>query len=365
MSNLSATNVARVPRARGERVEARQSLPTENDRTDKRCYSVGILLCDGFNSFDLSAIVDTLRIAEERAFDRHFEIQLLGHPARAVRSSSGFEVVVDEAAETLSDQDHVFILAGDIGADRASLAAFERYCAGSKAITLVSAELGLCPNARSWLGKLVSCQKLMQPGIPISPNRVTHSYGYESILVEALALITSILGRPLALKTADALNCERLISLDALRLHDLGRGLMSAPPALNHAVRNMLSAPSERRSFNAIALDAQISLRQLERLFRRYLDISPRDFRKLCRLHCAQHAITTTEKPILEIAKESGFASESHFSREFKRFFKKGPRAFRAQESNPRAYISPGAVTVSARRRGAWLPPARLVNSHC
>ncbi|MCP8895129.1 GlxA family transcriptional regulator [Shinella daejeonensis] len=68
-----------------------------------------------------------------------------------------------------------------------------------------------------------------------------------------------------------------------------------------------------------------ISTRQLERLFSRYLNTTPKRYILEARLHRARNLIMQSEQAITEIAMACGFTSTSHFSRVYRDHFGKSP----------------------------------------
>lgn len=64
-----------------------------------------------------------------------------------------------------------------------------------------------------------------------------------------------------------------------------------------------------------LALDAEMSPRQLERLFARYLGRSPKRYYMEIRLERARNLLLQTEMSVIEIALACGFASAAHFSK--------------------------------------------------
>lgn len=61
------------------------------------------------------------------------------------------------------------------------------------------------------------------------------------------------------------------------------------------------------------------SPRQLERLFLRYLDVSPARYYVSLRIDHARELLLYSDRPILEVAIAAGFTSTSHFAQWFKR----------------------------------------------
>ncbi|NSY40918.1 GlxA family transcriptional regulator [Leisingera sp. ANG59] len=77
-----------------------------------------------------------------------------------------------------------------------------------------------------------------------------------------------------------------------------------------------------------IAAKFQISRRQLERLFSKYLSTTPRKYLMMLRLHRARSLMAETSLGIPEVSAACGFATASHFSKRFKEAFGISPRRF-------------------------------------
>lgn len=80
---------------------------------------------------------------------------------------------------------------------------------------------------------------------------------------------------------------------------------------------------------------ANVSLRQLERLFRQHLGRSLGEHYLALRLDRARDLLRQTSLSILETALACGFASASHFSRSYRERFGHPPRAERPQQLQP------------------------------
>lgn len=79
-----------------------------------------------------------------------------------------------------------------------------------------------------------------------------------------------------------------------------------------------------------IAGELGISARQLERLFGKYLNSTPKSYFMEMRLHRARNLLVQTEQSITEIAMACGFRSTSHFSKVFRGQFGQSPLAQRS-----------------------------------
>jgi transcriptional regulator GlxA family with amidase domain len=86
-------------------------------------------------------------------------------------------------------------------------------------------------------------------------------------------------------------------------------------PKLGRVIGVMETAIEEPVSPAILARDVGLSTRQLERLFRRYLDRSPKRYYMELRLGRARNLLMQTDMSVIEVALACGFASPSHFSK--------------------------------------------------
>jgi AraC-like DNA-binding protein len=84
-----------------------------------------------------------------------------------------------------------------------------------------------------------------------------------------------------------------------------------------------------------LASISNMSLRAFERRFRATFHLTPQRFLRKLRLRIASRALIHTEGSLSEIALSSGFADQSHFSREFRRQFGRTPREYREHYRTP------------------------------
>ena len=82
---------------------------------------------------------------------------------------------------------------------------------------------------------------------------------------------------------------------------------------------NMLQAYSIQ--FSEVAILSNLSLRQMERLFQKYLKCSPSRFYLNLRLDHARHLLIYTPMLVVEVAIAAGFSSSSYFSKAYREHF--------------------------------------------
>ncbi|HSI41184.1 MAG TPA: GlxA family transcriptional regulator [Xanthobacteraceae bacterium] len=96
-------------------------------------------------------------------------------------------------------------------------------------------------------------------------------------------------------------------------------------PTLARAVRLMERAIEQPFAIAELALRLDVSMRQLERLFRRHLGISPAAYQLGLRLERARELLRLSPLPVTNVALACGFQSPAHFSAAYARRFGRPP----------------------------------------
>ena len=145
-------------------------------------------------------------------------------------------------------------------------------------------------------------------------NRLTAAGGTSSIDM-MLHLIAEAQGEALATEVADQmLHTTIRTNQDRQRL-SIPTRIGVRHPRLAAVIARMEGNLEDPISPAQLAADAGMSTRQLERLFRRYLNRSPKRYYMETRLARARNLLMQTEMSIIEVALASGFSSPSHFSK--------------------------------------------------
>ena len=108
-------------------------------------------------------------------------------------------------------------------------------------------------------------------------------------------------------------------------------------PKLSKVIQMMEINIEEPISPSILAKDVGMSTRQLERLFRRYLDRSPKRYYMELRLQKARNLLMQTDMSVINVALACGFASPSHFSKCYRAHYDTTPYRERGSHAAKRA----------------------------
>lgn len=100
-------------------------------------------------------------------------------------------------------------------------------------------------------------------------------------------------------------------------------------PRLHGLLGRIIQNPEQEWSIQAMASVAHLSRSQLIRLFNQHLGVSPHAFVHKLRLQKAAMLLKQSNHSVLAVALSSGFLSETHFSKAFKKFYGISPSQYR------------------------------------
>lgn len=106
-------------------------------------------------------------------------------------------------------------------------------------------------------------------------------------------------------------------------------------PKLATVIQIMEQNIEEPISPSILASDVGMSTRQLERLFRRYLNRSPKRYYMELRLQKARNLLMQTDMSVINVALACGFSSPSHFSKCYRAHYETTPYRERGSHSAP------------------------------
>ncbi|MFA5679344.1 MAG: GlxA family transcriptional regulator [Pseudomonas sp.] len=146
-----------------------------------------------------------------------------------------------------------------------------------------------------------------------------------------LTLVSEHHGPDLSALVAEDLNVERVRAGSEQQRVPLRNRLGSTHPKLTQAVILMESNIEEPLTTDEIARHVCVSRRQLERIFKQYLNSVPSQYYLELRLNRARQMLQQTSKSIIQIGLSCGFSSGPHFSSAYRNCFGVTPREDRNQ----------------------------------
>ncbi|WP_188982705.1 GlxA family transcriptional regulator [Pseudomonas matsuisoli] len=141
-----------------------------------------------------------------------------------------------------------------------------------------------------------------------------------------LALLTRDHGTDVAGAVSEELVVERIREGSERQRIPLQNRLGSSHPKLTQAVVLMEANIEEPLTTDEIAQHVCVSRRQLERIFKQFLNRVPSQYYLELRLNKARQLLIQTSKSIIQIGLSCGFSSGPHFSSAYRNFFGVTPR---------------------------------------
>ncbi|MEM9138846.1 MAG: GlxA family transcriptional regulator [Pseudomonadota bacterium] len=311
--------------------------------------SVTFLLIQEFSMLSVASAIEPLRGAN-RLLDRQaYSWRLISHDGEAVKASNGMNVTVEGALNAPQSGDFLFVCAG-LDADppyRQKLnAALQR--AGRQGIVLGSLSAGSLILARAGLLKGYTStihwefQPAFQeefPDLETSPglyvidrDRWTGSGGITGMDM-MLRLIERDHGAGFSRSVGNQFQIDQIRNATVHQRPGHLERLESLPGPLQTVIDLMMTHIEEPLKMEALAAQAGLNLRRMERLFNAHLDTAPAQFYRRLRLEKARDLLLHTNLPTLEVACLAGFSSSSHFAMAYQRQYGLRPSEARRDRS--------------------------------
>lgn len=311
---------------------------------DRRPTKVAYLLTEGFSLMALASTVEPLRAANAVLREQAYRWITLSADGTAVSASNGMTFVPDLGL-TPDGFDAAFIIGG-LGVEHNSnpnvLNWIRRISRMGKPVGAVStasyllAQAGLLEHRRStvhWDYIAGFREKFptleIVNDIYVVDGPVATCAGGTAAMDMLLHFLGERHGHSVATQISDWFVLKQMRDAGEAQRMDLRARVGVSHPKLLESVRLMeehLEAPLTREE---IAAKVNLSTRQLERLFAKYLNTTPRRYYFSLRMHKAQSLLRQTTMPILDVGIACGFVSASHFAKSYREFFSRTPRADR------------------------------------
>ncbi|MCB1341524.1 MAG: GlxA family transcriptional regulator [Pseudooceanicola sp.] len=289
------------------------------------------VLVDNFTLLSFAAALESLRIANRMGEETLYTWKLVSEDGAPVRCSAGVVFQVDGDLGELTREDTILVCGGiDIqDATTKRLLNWLRREARKGLIVggLCTAAFSLAKaglldnkkatihweNADSFAEEFEEVQ-LTKSVFVIDGNRMTTAGGTSSIDL-MLKLIADHQGEDLANAVADQLIYSSIRTDQDTQRLSVPTRIGVRHPKLSQVIQMMETNIEEPISPATLAKDVGMSTRQLERLFRRYLNRSPKRYYMELRLQKARNLLMQTDMSVINVALACGFASPSHFSK--------------------------------------------------
>ncbi|MGR3270638.1 GlxA family transcriptional regulator [Thalassococcus profundi] len=302
----------------------------EVEATGKPRRFVFVLL-PNFTLLCFAAAMDALRIANRMANKPLYSWVVTGEGGDTVACSAGTEFKLQEDLPELMRDDTVMVCGGlDVqkGTTKKLLNWLRREArrglrmGGLCTASYTMARAGLLDGKKAtihWENQDSFAEefeevRLTKSVFVVDGNRMSTAGGTSSIDL-MLTIIADDHGEELANAVADQLIYSTIRTDQDTQRLSVPTRIGVRHPKLSQVIQMMEAHIEEPISPAVLASDVGMSTRQLERLFRRYLNRSPKRYYMELRLQKARNLLMQTDMSVINVALACGFASPSHFSK--------------------------------------------------
>ncbi len=301
---------------------------------------VAFYLAPSLSMIAFSSALEPLRIANRLSRKNLYEWSLHSETGASVRCSNGVEIAVDAGLVDLPNRVLLLVCSGidvKLASTRPLVSWLRKHDRHGVAIGAFCTGSYILAHARLLDGRRCTIHWESLPAVreefpdlqfsshvyEIDGNRYTCAGGTAASDM-MLRIIADDHGPELSGHVAEQILYAARGPQEEQRLSIPGRfGVRH--PRLVSIIRVMESNLEEPIRPWELAAQAGISTRQLERLFRRYLNQSPKRYYMELRLKRARSLLLQTEMSVTNVALSCGFESPSHFSKCYRRHFQRTP----------------------------------------
>ncbi len=325
----------------------RQTVEATN--TDGPPRRFVFVLLDQFSLLSFASALESLRIANRMSGKTLYTWLLVGESGDTVSCSAGTVFSVDCGFDEMRRDDTVLVCAG-VDVQAASTKKVLNWlrretrrgvkvgglCTG--AYTLAKA--GLLDGKRAtihWENQDSFIEEfedieLTKSVFVVDGNRFSTAGGTSSIDL-MLKLIADDHGEDLGNAVADQLIYSSIRTDQDTQRLSIPTRIGVRHPKLSAVIKMMEENIEEPISPSILSQDVGMSTRQLERLFRRYLNRSPKRYYMELRLQKARNLLMQTDMSVINVALACGFASPSHFSKCYRSHYSTTPYRERGSQA--------------------------------
>ncbi|APG47017.1 GlxA family transcriptional regulator [Phaeobacter porticola] len=330
-----------------------QSKPTISPASGPQIKCYAFVLLDNFSMLSFASALECLRIANRMIGREAYSWRLLAEGGSTVSCSAGTLFQVDEDLIELQRDDTILLCAG-IAVQEATTKKLMSWLrrearkglkiGGLCTASYTLARAGLLDGKRATIhwenadsfSEEFDEVELTKSVFVIDGNRMSTAGGTASIDL-MLKLIASDHGEDIANSVADQLIYSSIRTDQDTQRLSIPTRIGVRHPKLSMVIQMMEANIEEPISPSVLAQNVGMSTRQLERLFRRYLNRSPKRYYMELRLQKARNLLMQTDMSVINVALACGFASPSHFSKCYRAHYDTTPYRERGSKSTPPA----------------------------
>ena len=308
------------------------------------------VLMENFTLLSFSSALDALRIANRMSGKTLYEWIFIGENEGVVSCSAGTQFKLDNSLIELHRDDTILLCGGTSiqEATTKKLIGWLRREArrgltigGLCTAAYPMAKAGLLDEKKAtihWENQDSFAEEFLEVELTktvfvCDGNRYTTAGGTSSIDL-LLKIIADEHGEELANAVADQMIYSSIRTDQDTQRLSVPTRIGVRHPKLSKVIQMMEINIEEPISPSILAKDVGMSTRQLERLFRRYLDRSPKRYYMELRLQKARNLLMQTDMSVINVALACGFASPSHFSKCYRAHYDTTPYRERGSKSS-------------------------------
>jgi transcriptional regulator GlxA family with amidase domain len=309
------------------------------------------LLLDRFTMINFAGAIEPLRLVNHVMGEPLYTWALAGEGGVEMTCSNGATFRLDMGLDEVERDDTILVCGGiDIQhtTTKAVIGWLRResrrgvviggLCTGAYAL----AKAGLLDGKRATIhwenqdGFLEEFQdvKLTKSVFVMDGNRWSTAGGISSIDL-MLKIIAADHGEDMANTVADLMIYSTIRTDQDTQRLSIPTRIGVRHPKLSQVIQMMETNIEDPMSPADLAEEVGMSTRQLERLFRRYLNRSPKRYYMELRLQKARNLLMQTELSVINVALACGFASPSHFSKCYRSHYNTTPYRERGAQGIP------------------------------
>ena len=311
------------------------------------------VLIENFTLLSFSSALDALRIANRMSGKKLYDWIFIGENEEFVSCSAGTQFKLDNSLIELHRDDTILLCGGTSiqeSTTRKLIGWLRREArrglivGGLCTAAYPMAKAGLLDEKKAtihWENQDSFAEEFLEVELTktvfvCDGNRYTTAGGTSSIDL-LLKIIADEHGEELANAVADQMIYSSIRTDQDTQRLSVPTRIGVRHPKLSKVIQMMEINIEEPISPSILAKDVGMSTRQLERLFRRYLDRSPKRYYMELRLQKARNLLMQTDMSVINVALACGFASPSHFSKCYRAHYDTTPSRERGSHAAKRA----------------------------